>query len=237
MQARTEPELLCRPGQLMAVAAHRSRRLSVIGQPNTRAAAVLGWFALLAMWGVHMLVAAPAAGQIQTLGSASAALEGRSKPRRRPVLMLVGLAGYLMHVSALAVPAAIEAVDLSALPAWLVMSHLLFGANFLTVVIVELFARFRRWVYLSEGRAGALQARRDELGRTGAPAYLAVGLVAGRRGKRDGERLFRALQEQLRADHAVAVLYPADEGLVQLYKSWGARLDDGAQRRMLLDYR
>jgi hypothetical protein len=86
---------LRRPGQLIAVAAHWARRLSMLGQPNTRAAEILGWFALPAMWGVHMIIAGTSAGQIQTLGSASAAPEGTSKPTRRPLVVAVALAWNL----------------------------------------------------------------------------------------------------------------------------------------------
>jgi hypothetical protein len=60
------------------------------------------------------------------------------------------------------------------------------------VIIIELVTRLVRSVRLPESRGAALRARRDELGWTGAPAYFAVGLVAGWGGRQDGKRLFSA---------------------------------------------
>lgn len=105
-----------------------------------------------------------------------------------------------------------------------------------SAVLVQVLGEHRRNREEPEANVKDLKRRRDELAGNG-PAYVLTSVMADRDGTGAATALLEALKTEWAAQGAVVVLYPASERLIGYYARRGAVIEQGAQRRMIFDYR
>ncbi|QNK82903.1 hypothetical protein [Nakamurella sp. PAMC28650] len=226
------------PWQLARIAVVRARRLSVLGQPNTASARMLGWIGVPALVGMQMVMVGRTSDRVYQWRSASVTLDDGRKAQIRPVLWLTGvIGGIATQMVILLLPILVIAVLLTrgiqVPPIILAILELAMVVYFLSVVIAEV-ARDHRRKREPESPLPLLERRRNQLAEEGA-AWLLTSLACGRKGQ--ARHLFGLLTPSWQAQAAVVVLYPAEESLIEVYRRWGGQLDTGAQRRIVFDYR
>lgn len=232
-RARTTPEL-CR------ISWRRARRFPPYSaDPSAARRSTPGWLVPL-IWPTFIVSSAWEAPWIRTLPGASATVEssppGRGdSPAKRAgriflVLVLAAMAAVLAGVALIS--------DLIAPDAALVLVLLLLIG--LTAVWAALLSQSvrerRRHREQPESDVKNLRRRRDELAIDG-PAYAVTFVLADRDRTGAAGALLEALKDEWAAEGAVAVLYPATEELMDYYAQRGAAPDQGAQRRMIFNYR
>ena len=226
------------PWQLARIALVRARRLSVLGQPNTARASMLGWIGVPALAGMQMVMVGRTADRVYQWRSASVTLDDGRAARIRPVLWLTGvIGGVAAQMLILLLPILVIAVLLTrgihVPPIILAIFELAMVVYFLSIVITEV-ARDHRRKREPESPLSLLEQRRNQLAEEGA-AWLLTSLACGRKGQ--AHHLFGLLTPSWRAQAAIVVLYPAEGSLVDVYRRWGGQLDAGAERRIVFDYR
>ena len=182
---------------------------------------LVGWQAA-AQFPAQLVAAGVSAGEIWTLGPASARVHRTD--RRRPLRI-----GGLLLASCAAL--ALIAVLAAAVAAALLTGAFLVVVGLLAVWVAGLAVTAARPDPASAGRL-ARQARQLTAG----PAVVVSDVVVGRQRRGDGSRLMRALQEHWKQEGvAVAVLQAGSDDLVAFYRDvvGGWTVDGDSGRRMI----